>query len=125
MDGKLKSTGELTFFNSETGEELFKTNGLISEFESFELEYPSGYALNLNNYKNFSLQMDCNMSPELMDYLNPTLDLSNEKLELKDIKLKQIKTHRKKRINKKWAKRYGYKKYIILGWDKGTLECSD
>ena len=31
---------------------------------------------------------------------------------------KQNKTHKKKRINKKWAKRYGYKQIVVnsKGW---------
>lgn len=45
------------------------------------------------------------------------------------IKIIQVRKHKKKRINKKWLKRYGYKKVIVnsKGWDMkmytdGTVE---
>ena len=45
------------------------------------------------------------------------------------IKIVQVRKHKKKRINKKWLKRYGYKKVIVnsKGWDMkmhtdGTVE---
>lgn len=34
---------------------------------------------------------------------------------------KQNRTHRKKRINKKWAKRYGYTYYNVLEDDKVVM----
>ena len=34
---------------------------------------------------------------------------------------KQNRTHRKKRINKKWAKRYGYTYYDVLEDDKVVM----
>ena len=38
------------------------------------------------------------------------------------IKIVQVRKHKKKRINKKWLKRYGYKKVIVnsKGWDVKT-----
>ena len=38
------------------------------------------------------------------------------------IKIVQVRKHKKKRINKKWLKRYGYKKVIVnsKGWDMKT-----
>ena len=38
---------------------------------------------------------------------------------IKYIKIVQVRKHKKNRINKKWLKRYGYKKVIVNsnGWD--------
>lgn len=38
------------------------------------------------------------------------------------IKIVQVRKHKKKRINKKWIKRYGYKTVIVnsKGWDVKT-----
>lgn len=41
---------------------------------------------------------------------------------IKYIKIVQVRKHKKKRINKKWLKRYGYKKVIVnsKGWNMKT-----
>lgn len=57
------------------------------------------------NYKNIKFD----------DYLD--IYMGTPVVVVPDIK-KQNKTHKKKRINKKWAKRYGYMKYSRVEDDK-------
>lgn len=52
------------------------------------------------------------------------VDISNapDKCNFQIIKVKQTRKHKKKRINKKWIKRYGYKQILVdcKGWKLKT-----
>lgn len=61
--------------------------------------------------------------------INSNIDLDNALTTVTWVKMIQARTHRKRRINKKWLKRYGYKKVMMMtsGWrmethTDGTIE---
>ena len=103
---------QFKFFNKETNEELFI--GEISDFES-NIEHeqpitPINVSENLN--KTYSLDIgNLHIDEALFNQL--TIPEKDKEFSLKINATREIdvqkKKHKKKRINKKWLKKYGYK----------------
>lgn len=92
-----------------TGEKLIEVEAIPpSAFE---------YHMSTNQQSSFTLTMeDVNISPEVMRrFLGEQTPISKYNIEAvgKRKKLVQAKMHKKKRINKKWLKKYGYKEIDV------------
>ena len=119
----------LSLINSETGEELYQVDGLQNI--SFNKESKTNYVF---DYEKKTLLSFAD-SPTFTLSFNTPIDTSNlmlsfgadiynaqDKCNFQIIKVKQTRKHKKKRINKKWIKRYGYKQILVdcKGWKLKT-----
>ena len=121
----------MNFFDTETGETLGQIEDIkeisMSHFSETEEEHNKHGDINWFKYKNkeytisvdFDKEIDTNELHKLLD-----IDISNipDTYDIQFIKFVQARKHKKKRINKKWLKRYGYKQMIveIKGWKMRT-----
>ena len=112
--------GELTLFDTTTGKELCNLNNV--QLDSCEAE--GGTRLGNWIRKDASITMDFT-TDEKVD-INKILGLDVAQMpdsyDIQYVKIVQARKHKKKRINKKWLKRYGYKKVIVnsKGWNVKT-----
>ena len=119
--------GELTLFDTTTGKELCNLNNV--QLDSCKAEEGT----HLDNW----IKRDASITMEFTTYetvdINKTLGLDvcqmPDSYDIRYVKIIQARKHRKKRINKKWLKRYGYKKVLVnsKGWNvkthtDGTIE---
>lgn len=100
-----------SFFNLDTGEEIGELS--FDECECTMSEPTEKLSLGFNGSATFSFDAEVNTS--LLKKLTKPLP------EAYDIEMQipvQRRKHKKKRINKKWAKRYGYvmKSIFTKGW---------
>lgn len=108
--------GELTLFDTTIGKELCNLNNV--QLDSCEAEDGR-----LGNWmrKDASITIDFT-TDEKVD-INKILGLDVAQMpdsyDIQYVKIVQARKHKKKRINKKWLKRYGYKKVIVdsKGWN--------
>lgn len=100
------------------GEELHRENELyingmpVGNIKSLSINdevFKSNRIINIPREMSFTID-NCQLNEEWL----LGMDLSNQpdKYTISYIQMIQNRTHRKKRINKKWAKRYGYSKLI-------------
>lgn len=106
------SVESVTFYNRETGEEvMYSSNMDTIESVEFNTSKVKDFSFCSSKQAEFTLkinEVDQDAMKKLIGHK------SNSELAIKDIQVKQIRTHKKKRINKKWAKIYGYTKYIYI-----------
>ncbi len=128
--------GTACLFNKETGEEAMKFDN-ISEL-TLDCSDGQDYDFNLRREKFFYDDRDVTMSfdfdkPVDMDKFYSLLGVDVSKMpdsyDVQFLKVVQVRKHKKRRINKKWAKRYGYKTITVTskGWkihssSDGTVE---
>lgn len=92
------------------------TSGLKLNDISFEHDNLPEYITNINCplSANEEISFECDANPQLYEKLmgvdlGQCNDLTSFTIEFKTSRQVQIRRHKKKRINKKWAKQYGYK----------------
>ncbi len=118
----------LNLINSETGEELCCIDNLEDNLLSVESK---SYSFDkerkaLNSFIDLSARtLSIDVSIGAMSLISLMgVDISNapDKCNFQIIKVKQTRKHKKKRINKKWIKRYGYKQILVdcKGWKLKT-----
>ena len=121
----------MKFFDMETGENLGQIENIkeisITRFSEIEEEHNKYGDINWFNYKNEEYTMSVDFGKEIdTNELHKVLgvDVSNmpDAYDIQFIKFVQARKHKKKRINKKWLKRYGYKQMIVesKGWKVKT-----
>ena len=105
--GLLDGTGELRF---DDNEEVFKTLEFSMDMDELP-KYITGIRAPLSIDAEMSFEMDLNV-PEFMKLTRIDIacgkDMTTATLICRDLYQVQRKRHKKKRINKKWAKKYGY-----------------
>ena len=118
----------LNFINSETGEELCCIDNLEDNLLSVESK---SYSFDkerkaLNSFIDLSARtLSIDVSIGAMSLISLMgLDVSNapDKYNFQIMKVKQARKHKKKRINKKWIKRYRYEQILVdcKGWKLKT-----
>ena len=123
-------------YNIATGEEVMKFNN-ISEL-NLECSDGQDYDYNLRQENFFYDDREVTMSidfnePVDMDKFYSLLGADVSKMpdsyDIQFLKVVQVRKHKKRRINKKWGKRYGYKTITVTskGWkmhsdSDGTVE---
>lgn len=119
--------GDLTLFNAMTGKELCNLNNV--QLDSCEAEEGT----RLGNWIRKDASITMNFTTDEKVDINKILGLDVAQMpnsyDIQYVKIVQARKHKKKRINKKWLKRYGYKKVIVnsKGWNvkahvDGTVE---
>lgn len=121
----------MSLFNAETGENLGELDGIQEVKMDVNTKYETKY--DKENHK-FNSLISC--SNYEMTFGCATTDLNMDALlgidkatkpdvyDIKYIKIVPCRTHKKKRINKKWEKRYGYRQINVTskGWMLKTYE---
>lgn len=108
--------GSLTLFDATTGREVGNLDHV--HLDSCEVEKETQFGSWMR--QNTSIIMECSIDE--VDAIRKIFELDiPRQTDICDIqceKFIQTRTHKKKRINKKWAKRYGYKRITIImqGW---------
>ena len=121
----------MNFFDTETGENLGQVENIkeisMSHFSETEEEHNKHGDINWFKYKNEEYTMSVDFDKEIdTNELHKILgiDVSNmaDAYDIQFIKFVQARKHKKRRINKKWLKKYGYKQMIIesKGWKMKT-----
>ena len=118
----------LSLINSETGEELCYIDNLEDNLFSVESR---NYSFDKDR-KALSSFIDLSARSLSIDIFIGAISLTSligidvanapDKYKFQLIKVKQARKHKKKRINKKWIKRYGYKQILVdsKGWKLKT-----
>lgn len=92
----------------------------INPFSHFNIQQREEYEKIIGMRGEFTVDIDSAiLSEDALDILLGTKETVKEQgLQIDFETSVQVKRHKKKRINKKWAKRYGYKKEIVStdGW---------
>ena len=118
----------LNLINSETGEELccidnLKDNLLSVESRNYSFDKERK---TLNSFIDLSartLSIDVSIGAmSLISLIDVDVSNAPDKYNFQIMKVKQARKHKKKRINKKWIKRYGYKQILVdsKGWKLKT-----
>lgn len=121
----------MSFFNSETGENLGQVENIkeisMTHFSEIEEEHNKHGDINWLNYKNEEYTMSVDFDKEISTnelHKLLSIDIANmpDAYDVQFIKFVQARKHKKRRINKKWLKRYGYKQMIVesKGWKVKT-----
>ena len=121
----------MNFFDTETGENLGQIEDIkeisMTHFSETEEEHNKHGDINWFNYKNEEYTMSVDFDKEIdANELHKILgiDTSNvlDAYDVQFIKFVQYRKNKKRRRNKKWLKRYGYKKMIVesKGWNVKT-----
>ena len=121
----------MNFFDTETGENLGQIENIkeisMSHFSETEEEHNKHGDIKWFNYKNEEYTMSVDFDKEIDTnelYKILGIDTSNmpDAYDIQFIKFVQARKHKKRRINKKWLKRYGYKQMIVesKGWKMKT-----
>lgn len=121
--------------NIETGEKhsMNGVSGVNIESNSV-YEYNKSYEMPVRTSFDASMEIEfssnCEVNQVNQEVLNKVIGIDESKLPDKyDVQISELiqkRKHKKKRINKKWAKRYGYKQIMrkIKGWKIKTY-CED
>ena len=112
---KVGGLSNISLFNKSTGEKVLEVNGILEENNiTYEPETEFSIDNNLNfNIRNIGGTISGTLDyvgSDLMKILNPELKDQTYKINMEgyhDVPVQKC-IHKKKRINKKWAKRYGY-----------------
>ena len=121
----------MNFFDTETGENLGQIEDIkeisMTHFSETEEEHNKHDDINWFNCKNEEYTMSVDFDKEIgTNELHKILgiDISNmpDAYDIQFIKFVQARKHKKRRINKKWLKRYGYKQITVesKGWKMKT-----
>lgn len=118
----------LNLINSETGEELCCIDNLEDNLLSVESKNHS-FDKERKALRSFidlsarTLSIDVSIGAmSLISLIGVDVANAPDKYNFQIIKFKQARKHKKKRINKKWIKRYGYKQILVdcKGWKLKT-----
>lgn len=115
--------GSLTLFDAITGRELGNIDNV--HLDSCEIEKGTQFGNWMR--QNVSMTIECSIdeideTASIRKILGLDIPHPTDTCDIQYEKLIQARTHKKKRINKKWLKRYGYKRITIIsqGWNWKT-----
>ena len=116
----------INIFDTEIGKDLgqiadVKSVKMTSEYKTDYVQKDAKNILSFNHDPSYTITFDINEpinTEELYKVLG--VDTSNmpDAYDIQYVKIVQVRKHKKRRINKKWAKRYGYKQVVVdsKGW---------
>lgn len=110
----------INLFNTETDKKLgeIKIKSIDIKLE-YKTDYEQDDILSFSHNHTITFNTDELFNAEEL-YKILGLDTSNmpEAYDIQYVKIVQVRKHKKRRINKKWAKRYGYKQVVVdsKGW---------
>lgn len=111
---------ELTLFDTATGKELCNLNNV--QLNSCEVKKRTRFGNWMRQNASITMEFTTDETVDLNKILGLDICQMSDSYDIQYVKIIQARNHRKKRINKKWLKRYGYKKVIVnsKGWDVKT-----
>lgn len=119
--------GILSLFNTTTNKKLCDLDG-IKEIQIEESSTGNGSPdehkiIHTSVSSEMSITFNVNKPIDLNKVLGLDIAKFPDSYDVQYVKIIQARKHKKKRINKKWLKRYGYKKVMInsKGWKINTL----
>lgn len=122
MPIKFPDKTSIYFFNNETNEKLGQVDDVKSiDFTINQKDTVDRYGNLIDREENHTCTFDM-VEPMDTDKLYKVLGIDEasmpDKYDIQVLKVVQCRRHKKKRINKKWAKKYGYKQthVIMKGW---------
>ena len=113
----------MNFFDTETGENLgqiedIKEVNITTESETEYERDKHGKVLRSVNDSIYEFTFNADKPIDTEEFYKILgIDIANmpDAYDVQFIKIVQARKHKKRRINKKWLKRYGYKKMIVEG----------
>lgn len=103
---------EILFFTRD-GNQLFRMDNITSVGVETPIELECNNIRSFSKWQSFTAECSGMPTPQLMEILNP---ISNPTYEVEGVVNRiQKRRHKKHRINKKWAKRYGYWYIVCRG----------
>lgn len=112
--------GNLTLFNATTGKELSNLDNVHLVSCEVEKGIRFGHWMRLN--ASITMKFTTEETVDINKILGLDIAQMPDSYDIQYVKIVQARKHKKKRINKKWIKRYGYKKVIVngKGWNVKT-----
>lgn len=105
----------VNIFDTETGENLGQIDNIAS-VEMISKNETAKNTLSFSHDPTYTITFDINGSintEELYKILGVDTSSMLDSYDIQILKIVQVRNHKKRRINKKWAKRYGYKQVIV------------
>lgn len=111
---------ELTLFDTITGKELYNLNNV--QLDSCKGDEGIRFGNWVKQDASVTMEFTTDETVEVNKILGLDIAQTPDSYDIQYVKIIQARKHKKKRINKKWLKRYGYKKVIVnsKGWDVKT-----
>ena len=111
----------VNIFDTETGKNLGQINDvnsieMTSEYKTDYIQKDSKNILSFNHDPTYTITFDINDSVNTEEFYKVLgVDTSSmpDTYDIQILKIVQVRKHKKRRINKKWAKRYGYKQIVV------------
>lgn len=103
--------GNLTLFDATTGKELSNIDNV--HLDSCKVEKGTQFGNLVRQNASITMELIIDGKVDINKILGLDITQIPDSYDIQYIKIVQARKHRKKRINKKWLKRYGYKKVII------------
>lgn len=120
-------SGNLTLFDATTGRELGNLDNV--PLDSCEVEKGTQFGNWMRQNASITMDFTTDETVDINKILGLDIAQMPDSCDIQYIKIVQVRKHKKKRINKKWLKCYGYKKVIVnsKGWNvkthvNGTVE---
>lgn len=112
--------GNLTLFNATTGKELSNLDNVHLVSCEVEKGIRFGHWMRLN--ASITMKFTTEETVDINKILGLDIAQMPDSYDIQYVKIVQARKYKKKRINKKWIKRYGYKKVIVngKGWNVKT-----
>lgn len=119
--------GNLTLVDATTGKELNSIDNV--HLDSCKIEKGTQFGNWMRQNASITMEFTIDGKVDINKILGLDIAQMPDSYDIQYIKAVQARKHKKKRINKKWLKRYGYKKVIVNseGWNvitytDGTVE---
>lgn len=111
---------ELTLFDTTTSKELCNLNNV--QLDSCQAEEGTRFGNWMRKDASITMEFTTDETVDINKILGLDISQMPDSYDIQYVKIIQARKHKKKRINKKWLKRYGYKKVIVnsKGWNVKT-----
>lgn len=112
--------GNLTLFDATTGRELSNLDNV--HLDSCKIEKGTKFGNWMKQNASITMEFTTDETVDTNKILGLDIAQMPDSYDIQYVKIVQARKHKKKRINKKWLKRYGYKKVIVnsKGWNVKT-----
>ena len=112
--------GNLTLFDATTGMELSNLDNVHLGSCEVEKGIRFGHWMRLN--ASITMKFTTEETVDINKILGLDIAQTPDSYDIQYVKIVQARKQKNKRINKKWSKRYGYKKVIVngKGWNVKT-----
>lgn len=112
--------GNLTLFDATTGREISNMDNV--HLDSCKIEKGTQFGNQMKQNASITMEFTTDETVDTNKILGLDIAQMPDSYDIQYVKIFQARKHKKKRTNKKWLKRYGYKKVIVnsKGWNVKT-----